>query len=539
MSSNEPNQTTENQPSQDSSDSAHVMQALSERVANLERAVGKARDLLAALEAIREKAQHALQGIEEDAKEATTAKGQAETVAVHVKALETDSEALVEEIGELKARAENEARLADQAKKFTEEHSNFVYTKRGELEAQLSALSTMRKEVDNIIQDMRNSRASVEGEETAVSNARKNVETSLSAITAAKTTADGELASIETVKKTFEETRSSIFKMRETAQADLGEISGNKVLVLDAAKAAQAAQNTINENLLKTTHAKEGATKLLEDAEKQLSQVKALASVADDVNRRVGDYEKKLEALQAKFSETRKAVEDLLPGATSAGLASAFRKQRLAFVLPKLGWLLLFIASIAGLVLLGTVVLWERGSLGFLIDKQPPPMAAQADWGDVVRFFLQRLAVAAPLIWLAVLSARNYKLGSRLSDEYAFKEALSATFEGYKTQMAEISRDPKLVLKDAPLMLLCHNILRILSENPTRVYDAKLSEDSPLQVVQENMTAVLNESEGARLPGTEDRKATSQSTQKVEGYTSCREVRHDASRALSSLSRME
>ena len=134
-------------------------------------------------------------------------------------------------------------------------------------------------------------------------------------------------------------------------------------------------------------------------------------------------------------------------------------------------------------------------------------MPAQADWSDIFRFFLQRLAVAAPLIWLAILSARNYKLCSRLGAEYAFKEALSAVFEGYKTQMMEISKDPALALKDTPIMLLCHNILRILSENPTRIYDTKLSDDSPLHVVQENVTSALDEGDGARTPSSEEKKA--------------------------------
>ena len=498
MDTNGSNKPTGDQPSQDRPDFDHLIKALSERVAHLEKITGKGRDILAALEDARAKVELAREVVEKSAKEAVVTEVAAKT-AVEAAA------ALVKEIGELKARAENEARLADQAKQFAEGHSNFVYTKRGELEAQLSALSTMRKETDDIIQAMRNSRASVEGEQTAVETARKNVENSLSAITAAKTTADGELASIGTVKKTFEETRSAILKMRETAQADLGEISTCKVQVANAAKETQAAQATIADNLLKTTNAKDGAIKVLGDAERQLAQAKTSAGVADDVTRRVGEYEKKLEALQSKFSETHKAIEGLLPGATSAGLASAFRKQRLAFWLPKLMWLSLFILSIVGLLLLGMVILWERGSLGFLIAKQPPSMPAQADWSDILRFFLQRLAVAAPLIWLAILSARNYKLCSRLRDEYAFKETLSAAFEGYKTQMTEISKDK--LLKDTPIMLLCHNILRILSENPTRVYDTRLSDDSPLDVAHENLASALDEGGGARTPSSEEKKA--------------------------------
>lgn len=67
---------------------------------------------------------------------------------------------------------------------------------------------------------------------------------------------------------------------------------------------------------------------------------------------------------------------------------------------------------------------------------------------------------------------RNYGHIVRLEEDYAFKESISRSFEGYKKQMQEV--DP-----GSALPRLCENTISILSETPLRVYERKTSDETP------------------------------------------------------------
>ena len=62
-------------------------------------------------------------------------------------------------------------------------------------------------------------------------------------------------------------------------------------------------------------------------------------------------------------------------------------------------------------------------------------------------------------------------LSLRLEEDYAYKEAISTAFEGYKREME------KITVSDgqgpAPLTTLCTNILRAIAERPGRIYEGK------------------------------------------------------------------
>ncbi len=82
-----------------------------------------------------------------------------------------------------------------------------------------------------------------------------------------------------------------------------------------------------------------------------------------------------------------------------------------------------------------------------------------------------RLPILIPLVWLAIYAGRNYMLSLRLEEDYAYKEAISTAFEGYKREME------KIVAADGesptPITTLCVNVLKAIAERPGRIYEGK------------------------------------------------------------------
>ena len=77
----------------------------------------------------------------------------------------------------------------------------------------------------------------------------------------------------------------------------------------------------------------------------------------------------------------------------------------------------------------------------------------------------------APVVWLAIYAGRNYMMSLRMEEDYAYKEAISTAFEGYKREMEKITADENQ--NPTPLTILCTNILSAIAERPGRIYEGK------------------------------------------------------------------
>jgi len=181
-----------------------------------------------------------------------------------------------------------------------------------------------------------------------------------------------------------------------------------------------------------------------------------------------------LAELTSGYSELNKKIEGLLPNATSAGLASAFRNQKERFRKPQRNWLVTFVITIGLLLAVGLV-----GSpiIGMSVTNE-----SSETWDGILRHIAFRLPIIVPLVWLGIYAGRNYMLALRVEEEYAFKEAVSTAFEGYKREMANIpavggSSTP-------PLVVLCENVLLALAQRPGRIYEGRHEDITPLSPVR-------------------------------------------------------
>lgn len=177
------------------------------------------------------------------------------------------------------------------------------------------------------------------------------------------------------------------------------------------------------------------------------------SKLADNTETLRGTLDQLIESAQ----EHDNTIKDLLPRATSAGLAAAFEQKARDMRWPKVLWLSVFILSIAGLLTVGTYFGQE------LI--QPDPAAS-------VLAAVQRAPLFAPLIWLGWFSARQYGHVDRLQEDYTYKTAISRAFEGYKNQMEDLGDTNT----NKALEQLCEQTIAILAKDPMRSYSRKPDE---------------------------------------------------------------
>ena len=83
-----------------------------------------------------------------------------------------------------------------------------------------------------------------------------------------------------------------------------------------------------------------------------------------------------------------------------------------------------------------------------------------AQWDTIIRALIYKTPFVAPVIWLAIFSAKRRSQYERLRQEYAHKEALATSYESYKTQLMELkvdSEELQRVLIDKAIQAIAYN----------------------------------------------------------------------------------
>lgn len=205
--------------------------------------------------------------------------------------------------------------------------------------------------------------------------------------------------------------------------------------------------------------------------------LKGLSDKAAIVEKSIADYEDKLVALEIEYKEQLKTITNLLPGATSAGLAHAFDDRRKTFLSPAEKWQWFFIGSVGSLVLLALSGLWHvyQGTTVITYD-------------ELGRLWLARLPVAAALVWLALHASRESALAKRLEEDYGYKAAVAASFQGFHKQMSELGTAAG---PDTPLAQLCGDTLATIANPPGRIYEKHALVVAPVDGLKDATKAML------------------------------------------------
>jgi hypothetical protein len=200
------------------------------------------------------------------------------------------------------------------------------------------------------------------------------------------------------------------------------------------------------ESALRIANESKGRIEGLED------QIRASTSSADGSAKHLSSVEKRAE-------DTMSRVNAAFRAATSHGLADAFRR--------KASWLNASMYVWAA-ILLGA--LWL--AIGIGADRFPLILAALSNqselglnWGLLImQVVLAAFSLGAP-VWVAWVATKQIGQRFRLAEDYAYKAALSAAYEGYRSEAAELDPLLKAQLFSIALTRLDEIPLRLIEQH--------------------------------------------------------------------------
>lgn len=220
-------------------------------------------------------------------------------------------------------------------------------------------------------------------------------------------------------------------------------------------------QKNISDLIDQATHDAQSASAVFSEVQEDGKHV---AEITSECDKQKDQIDKHRETIAKLLSDSEKA----LTSATSAGLAKSFENRKTTLNDNMWKW---FSALIVSLVLAAGISYSRISELQKLID------AKEAITGFV--FFLNCAisvaAIAAP-VWLAWLATKQIGYNFRLSEDYAFKAATAASFEGFRKEIEALAQSDED--NDKLRVQLLSTLLARLGEQPLRYVDAKV-EGSP------------------------------------------------------------
>lgn len=197
-----------------------------------------------------------------------------------------------------------------------------------------------------------------------------------------------------------------------------------------------------------------------------------------EIEQRRKDLEEFKQKQQKRYDELNKQIENLLPGATSAGLSSAYNEMRNQFSKSAKWYAGGFYFS---LFILLVTVSCIRDVL--LVDKIPLDKGIWISLLVLLGNFAVKMPFIIPALWLVIFMSRRRSEAERLSQEYMHKEVLAKSYDSYKQQIEKLSKEDQKGL----LPVLMEGMIRAISLNPAETLDKKHQSDSPIsEVLKDN-----------------------------------------------------
>lgn len=197
-----------------------------------------------------------------------------------------------------------------------------------------------------------------------------------------------------------------------------------------------------------------------------------------EIEQRKKDLEEFKQNQQNRYDELNKQIENLLPGATSAGLSSAYNEMRNKFSKSAEWYARGFYVSLS--ILLVTV-LCIRDVV--LVDTIPLDKGIWISLLVLLGNFAVKMPFIIPALWLVIFMSRRRSEAERLSQEYVHKEVLAKSYDSYKQQIEKLSKEDQKEL----LPVLMEGMIRAISLNPAETLDKKHQSDSPIsEVLKDN-----------------------------------------------------
>lgn len=282
------------------------------------------------------------------------------------------------------------------------------------------------------------------------------------------------------IESIFEKINSKYSEINDLYER-LIEGSEDEDAISDQIKEAKAEANRLLVQITTADKTISGVIQDLEDAHEKVYGLK------DDSGIFVGGVKTEFEAHVRKYEALNTKVEDLLPGATSAALASSYDEMKVSFDTPIKNATNLFYGSIAALIAVSLILSFDLT----IYPSISMSLIRPDNWISVLQGLAFKLPFLAPVIWLAYFASKRRSEYERLQQEYSHKKALATSFESYKKQIVELGE------KNNPLLsLLLQKAVDAVAYNASESLDKKHGDKMPLQeVVEKAIDGVIKSKE--------------------------------------------
>lgn len=216
---------------------------------------------------------------------------------------------------------------------------------------------------------------------------------------------------------------------------------------------------------------------------KKHDQGERFGGLKSEIDSRKTEIKKLQEDHKTRYSTLVEEIESLLPGATSAGLATAYNELKDSYNVPIKNTTRMFYGSLLGLLIVGVVLVTDKFGW-FFIDFIEIDEASK-----LLNNILVKLPITIPLIWLAVFTSKRRSQNMRLQQEYAHKEALAKSYQGFKKQIEGLVDDKDDIL----LKQLLQAAIEGVSFNASGTLDGKHEDKVPIIDNSEGLVKVMRE----------------------------------------------
>jgi hypothetical protein len=277
---------------------------------------------------------------------------------------------------------------------------------------------------------------------------------------------------------------SRVIQLETVLEENYEKIQVYKTKLIDGDSGSESIASEIESAHEAASSQSENITILLNEIKSKLSDFKSFHTVVFGDKNDEGDFEgglkseisareKHLEQFknqqEVKYKALNDEIESLLPGATSAGLASAYYDLKVSFDKPIKNYSLLFYCSISFLMLTAFISVTQE--MGWFYIKF-------VDVTDLTKLFssvLHKLPLIIPVLWLTLFASKRRSETLRLQQEYAHKEAIAKSYQNFKAQIDALAKpEPELMNK------LLHSAIDAVSKNASDTLDKKHGDKTPI-----------------------------------------------------------
>ncbi len=195
----------------------------------------------------------------------------------------------------------------------------------------------------------------------------------------------------------------------------------------------------------------------------------------------IPEFEKNRDEITRKCDEILAEAKIRLDASSKVGMAVSFSDQAKAYVWPRRIWLVSFVSSLLGIVLVAKCYILPE-----ILGKEG---------AERLFHFLTDLPLTLPFIWLAWFSALRFSQLGRLREDYAFKVATALSLDAYRKQAEGLSHVLEEKLLDLAITNFGENPLRLMTKDSAK--DAHplagiIDENSWSEILKEGIKSIAD-----------------------------------------------